>query len=48
MLYIDATPGSGRGRLTSGNANIFFVGGSYTRAEMADPDMQLRCIYKMC
>jgi len=47
VLYIDATPGSGRGRLTSGNANIFFVGGSYTRAEMADPEMQLRCVYKM-
>jgi N-acetylmuramoyl-L-alanine amidase len=46
-LYIDATPGSGRGRLTSANANIFFVHGSYTRAEMADPEMQRRCIYKM-
>jgi hypothetical protein len=46
-LYIDATPGSGRGRLTSANANIFFVGGSYTRAEMADPEMQRRCVYKM-
>jgi len=46
-LYIDATPGSGRGRLTAGNANIFFVGGSYTRSEMQDPEMQRRCIYKM-
>ena len=46
-LYIDATPGSGRGRVTDGNANIFFVGGSYTRSEMNDPDMQRRCIYKM-
>jgi hypothetical protein len=46
-LYIDATPGSGRGRVTSGNANIFFVGGSYTKTEMQDPDMQRRCIYKM-
>lgn len=46
-LYIDATPGSGRGRLTPGNANIFFVGGSYTKTEMADPDMQRRCVYKM-
>jgi N-acetylmuramoyl-L-alanine amidase len=46
-LYIDATPGSGRGRLTSGNANIFFVHGSYTRSEMADPAMQRRCLYKM-
>ncbi len=46
-LYIDATPGSGRGRLTSGNANIFFVGGSYTRTEMQDPEMQRRCVYKM-
>jgi hypothetical protein len=46
-LYIDATPGSGRGRVTDGNANIFFVGGSYTRSEMADPDMQRRCVYKI-
>jgi N-acetylmuramoyl-L-alanine amidase len=46
-LYIDATPGSGRGRLTSGNANIFFVGGSYTKSEMQDPAMQRRCVYKM-
>jgi N-acetylmuramoyl-L-alanine amidase len=46
-LYIDATPGSGRGRLTSANANIFFVHGAYTRAEMADPEMQRRCVYKM-
>jgi N-acetylmuramoyl-L-alanine amidase len=46
-LYIDATPGSGRGRLTSANANIFFVHGAYTRTEMADPNMQRRCVYKM-
>jgi hypothetical protein len=46
-LYIDATPGSGRGRITPGNANIFFVGGSYTKSEMADPEMQRRCVYKM-
>ena len=46
-LYIDATPGSGRGRLTSANANIFFVHGAYTKVEMADPDCQRRCIYKM-
>ena len=46
-LYIDATPGSGRGRVTSGNANIFFVGGAYTRTEMQNPDMQRRCVYKM-
>ena len=46
-LYIDATPGSGRGRLTTANANIFFVGGSYTKTEMADPEMQRRCVYKM-
>jgi hypothetical protein len=45
-LYIDATPGSGRGRLTSANQNIFFVGGAYTKTEMADPDMQRRCVYK--
>jgi N-acetylmuramoyl-L-alanine amidase len=47
-LYIDATPRSGRGQVTPGNANIFFVGGSYTRSEMQDPEMQRRCVYKMC
>jgi hypothetical protein len=46
-LYIDATPGSGRGKLTSANANIFFVQGSYTAREMADPEMRRRCVYKM-
>jgi N-acetylmuramoyl-L-alanine amidase len=46
-LYIDATPRSGRGQLTPGNANIFFVGGSYTHSEMQDPEMQRRCVYKM-
>jgi len=46
-LYIDATPGSGRGRLTSANSNIFFVHGSYTKTEIADPEMRRRCIYKM-
>jgi len=46
-LYIDATPGSGRGRLTVANSNIFFVHGSYTRSEMADPEMRTRCLYKM-
>ena len=46
-LYIDATPGSGRGHTTSANANIFFVHGAYTRAEMADAEMQRRCVYKM-
>ena len=46
-LYIDATPGSGRGHLTDANANIFFVHGAYTRAEMGDAEMQRRCVYKM-
>jgi len=46
-LYIDATPASGRGHLTSANANIFFVGGSYTKTEMTDPEMQRRCVYKI-
>jgi hypothetical protein len=46
-LYIDATPRSGRGQVTNGNANIFFVGGAYTRTEMVDPDMQRRCVYKI-
>lgn len=47
-LYIDATPRSARGLVTNVNANIFFVGGSYTKTEMQDPDMQRRCVYKMC
>jgi hypothetical protein len=47
-LYIDATPRSARGRITDVNANIFFVGGSYTRVEMQDPEMQQRCVYKLC
>jgi len=47
ILYIDATPRSARGRVTSGNANIFFVGGSYTKSEIADPEMRRRCVYKM-
>jgi len=46
-LYIDATPRSAHGQVTNGNANIFFVGGSYTRTEMLDPDMQRRCVYKI-
>jgi hypothetical protein len=47
-LYIDATPRSSRGRVTNVNSNIFFVGGSYTRTEMQDPEMQQRCVYKIC
>ena len=47
-LYIDATPRSARGRVTNVNQNIFFVGGSYTRTEMQDPEMQMRCVYKIC
>jgi hypothetical protein len=46
-LYIDATPRSARSQTTPGNANIFFVGGSYTKSEMQDPEMQRRCVYKM-
>jgi N-acetylmuramoyl-L-alanine amidase len=46
-LYIDATPGSGRGHLTTANANIFFVHGSYTKSEIADAGMRQHCIYKM-
>ena len=33
--------------MTSANSNIFFVGGSYTKTEMADPEMQRRCVYKI-
>ena len=47
-LYIDATPRSSHSRLTDVNQNIFFVGGSYTKTEMQDPDMQRRCVYKIC
>jgi hypothetical protein len=46
-LYLDATPSSARGHVTSANSNIFFVHGCYTRSEMADPEMQRKCIYKM-
>jgi N-acetylmuramoyl-L-alanine amidase len=47
-LYIDATPRSSHNRLTDVNQNIFFVGGSYTKTEMQSPDMQQRCVYKIC
>jgi hypothetical protein len=47
-LYIDATPRSSRGLVTPVNSNIFFVGGSYTKTEMQDPEMQQRCVYKIC
>lgn len=46
-LYIDATPSSGHGHLTPANANIFFVHGSYTKAELKDAEMRRHCIYKM-
>lgn len=36
-LYLNATSSSGRSRLTPINRNIFFVHGSYTRVELADP-----------
>ncbi len=36
-LYIDATPGSGRGHTTPANANIFFVHGSYTKKRTGRP-----------
>ena len=47
-LYIDATPRSSHSRLTDVNQNIFFVGGSYTKTEMQDAEMQRRCVYKIC
>ncbi len=47
-LYIDATPRSSHNRLTDVNSNIFFVGGSYTKTEMQDAEMQRRCVYKIC
>jgi hypothetical protein len=47
-LYIDATPRSSHSRVTDVNSNIFFVGGSYTKTEMQDPEMQQRCVYKIC
>lgn len=46
-LYINATPGSGRARLTDANQVIFFVHGSYTKVETADPDQQIRMFYKI-
>ncbi|MDE1171089.1 MAG: N-acetylmuramoyl-L-alanine amidase [Verrucomicrobium sp.] len=47
VLYINATPSSGRCRLVSDNRNIFFVEGAYTPQEALDPDEQLRLFYKV-
>lgn len=47
VLYINATPRSGRARLTPANQVILFVHGSYIREELQDPDQRLRLLYKL-
>lgn len=46
-LYLNATDNSGRGRLTSINRNIFFVHGSYTKDELADPNQRRQMMGKL-
>ncbi|HSI85182.1 MAG TPA: hypothetical protein VK970_15435 [Candidatus Methylacidiphilales bacterium] len=46
-LYINATPSSGRGGLTSTNRNIFFVHGAYMKKEVDDAKQRLRMIHKI-
>jgi hypothetical protein len=46
-LYLDATRGSGRGRFTDINRNIFFVHGSYTAKELEDPSQRLHLFQKL-
>lgn len=46
-LYLNATPGSGRSRLTPINRNIFFVHGSYTKDEVADLNQRRQLVTKL-
>lgn len=46
-LYLNATASSGRNRLTPINRNIFFVHGSYTKEELADPNQRRQMMVKM-
>ncbi len=47
VLYINATLSSGRGKTVGVNQNIFFIHGAYTKEEAADPEQQVRMIYKI-
>lgn len=47
VLYINATLSSGRGETVGVNQNIFFIHGAYTKEESADPEQQVRMIYKI-
>lgn len=47
VLYINATPSSGRGHLIGDNQNIFFVEGAYTAAEVGDEDERQRLFAKI-
>lgn len=46
VLYINATPSSGRGHLIGVNQNIFFVEGAYLPEEVAQDDQRERLVYK--
>jgi hypothetical protein len=48
VLQHDASPASGRSRLTSVNRNIFFVSGSYQSQELrSDPHQRFRALTKL-
>lgn len=47
VLYINATPSSGRGHLVGVNQNIFFVDGAFAAAEVAIDDERQRLFYKV-
>lgn len=47
ILYINATASSGKGKTVGVNQNIFFIHGCYTKEEAADPEQQVRMVYKI-
>ena len=47
VLYINATPSSGRGHLVGVNQNIFFVDGAFSATEVAFDDERERLFYKV-
>ncbi|MES2310069.1 MAG: N-acetylmuramoyl-L-alanine amidase [Verrucomicrobiota bacterium] len=47
VLYINATPSSGHGNTVGVNQNILFIHGCYTQEEAADPEQQVRMLYKV-
>ncbi len=46
-IYINATPSSGHGHLVDDDNNIFFVHGCYLKDELKEPEMRMRCLYKL-